>query len=236
MTVTAAVYIDGLNLYYGLAKELGCKWVDLQSYFEQHFPHDSIERIYFCEAKVVGPKVLNQEAYISALQTLPKVEVILGTMKAKQGRCKVVGCGHGIRTWQDYEEKYTDVSLGIQIVNDTHLACFEKLILVTADTDLMPAVRMAKEIRPQQQVVLCIPGLHQKRIWGAKPIADVADKATRANAELFVRCQFPAAVQDSHGRSICRPAAWREAPKSAVQDWIRSHSGVWLDPLPKWCR
>lgn len=234
--MTAAVYIDGLNLYYGVAKPLDCKWVDLQKFLEAHFPNDDIRRIYFFEAMVSGPHRAHQAAYMAALETLPKVQVVLGEMKNKKRRCGVASCTYsGDRTWPGHEEKHTDVSIAITMVDDTHRAAYEKLILVTADTDLKPAVAMARSVRPQQKITLCIPGLEKGRIWGSKEVGVLAGKATRLDAELFVKSQFLPNFVDPNGTTHSRPALWRTAPTTAVSDWRAKHPGQWLQALPAWC-
>ena len=166
---------------------------------------------------------------------MPKLRVVLGEMKKKERKCYVPACTYaGLRTYPYHEEKHTDVSIAITMIEDTHRASYDKMILVTADTDLLPAVRLAKHIRPQQEIVLCMPALDKKRIFGAKPMAVIADSFTRADAELFVKCQFDENVTDANGVTHTRPAAWREAPATAVQTWRKANSDRWLPNLPNW--
>lgn len=234
--MTAAVYVDGFNLYYGVAKALNCRWVDLQTLFEAQFPNDDIRQIYFFEAIISGPHRVHQEAYVRAIDSLDKVQVVLGQMKDKPRTCKVDSCTFGgERMWMDHEEKHTDVSIAITMVDDAHRGGYDKLILVTGDTDLVPAVRMAKIIRPQLQITLCIPAMHKSRIFGARPIADLCDRTTRVDAELFVKSQFPRTFTDILGRRHSIPAHWRIAPKDAVRDWKRDHATDYLPNLPAWC-
>lgn len=234
--VTACVYIDGFNFYYGLAKPLNCKWVDLRTYFQRLYRSDDIKQILFFQAKILGPHLTHQEAYLNALSDMG-VDVVLGEMKRKRRHCRVSQCHFsGDRTWPDAEEKFTDVSIGIQMVHDAHRAAFEKQILVTADTDLVPAIRLAKVVRPQTQISLCIPALHKARIWGAAPIGAQVDRATQANADLLVKCQWPAVFTSPAGTVHRRPGAWQEAPLTAATDWRHLNGNHHLPVLPKWCR
>ncbi len=147
--MTAAVYIDGFNFYYGLARPLNCRWANIEALFQAQFPNDDIRQIYFFEAMIEGPHRIHQDKYIQAVESLSSVQVVLGEMKAKNRLCKVNSCAYsGDRFWTEHEEKHTDVSIAITMVDDAHKAGYDKLILVTADTDLVPAVRMAKTIRP----------------------------------------------------------------------------------------
>lgn len=232
-----AVYVDGFNLYYGMARPLNCKWVNLQELFEKQFSSEEIHKISFFEALISGPTRRNQEAYVSALESLGKVHVVLGEMKGKPRKCRVLECCHeGTRQWQDYEEKHTDVSIAISMVDDAHRGKYEKLILVTADTDLVPAVRMAKIIRPSLQITLCIPALHKKRIWGARPLAVLCDMATRLNADMLLKCQFPRSFRDANNDDHACPAEWSIAPLDRADRWRRQNARGHLEVLPPWCK
>ncbi|MBL1150149.1 MAG: NYN domain-containing protein [Armatimonadetes bacterium] len=233
--MATAVYVDGFNLYYGLARPLDCKWVDLQAFFELQFSRDDVRVINFYEALVAGPARHNQQAYISALESRPKIRIVLGEMKQKPKICRVASCTHlGERKYLDYEEKHTDVSIAISMVDDTHSGAFERLVLVTADTDLEPAVRLVRQIRPEQDVVLCMPALDRRRIFAAKNMAILAGRFIRTDAELFLKCQMPSVFTDSSGRSHVRPGAWREAPLSAAKDWKARNPDRWLAKMPNW--
>ncbi|MCH8275123.1 MAG: NYN domain-containing protein [Armatimonadetes bacterium] len=222
--MTTAVYVDGFNLYCGLARPLDCKWVDFQQYFERHFPDDDIRVVYFFEALVEGPSQARQREYIRALQTRPKIQVALGKMKRKERRCRVTACRHaGDRRYLDYEEKYTDVKIALTMLDDTHRGLFEKLILVTADTDLVPAVQLAKQRRPHQRIVVRTPALHKRR-YAAHDLRVAADHVAVADAELLLKCQFPRKLLDESGHPILRPTAWRQAPLNAVRIWQKQHS------------
>jgi uncharacterized LabA/DUF88 family protein len=233
--VRTAVYVDGFNLYYGVAKPLDCKWVDLEAYFERHFQNDDVRAIKFYEAIVLGNQGARQKSYLKALESSPKIAVKLGTMKEKRRSCRVGECTHsGARSYLDYEEKHTDVSIAIDIVDDTHLAAYDKIVVVTADTDLLPAIQLAKERRPQQKIALCVPALDKKRIFGAKELAVASDSFTRINVELFLQCQFEEKFVDSQGVTHTRPKDWRKAPLTAAREWRQANRGRWINKLPNW--
>lgn len=232
-----AVYIDGFNLYYGVARPLDCRWVNIQDAFERQFVGDQIVRIKFFEAMISGPSRLDQQAYVDALQTLSKVEVILGEMKKKRRQCKVRNCSHAApRFWEEHEEKHTDVSIAISIVDDVYRGTYDKIILVTADTDLVPALRMAKLIRPQQHVTLCIPALDKDRINGAKSLAQYADRTTRVDSEAFLKAQFPARFVGTEGQIHEKPSQWRVAPLNAVTIYKQNNGRRYLHQMPPWAK
>ena len=70
------IYIDGFNLYYGAVKNMPWKWLGIERYFSSFLPDDEIQIIKYFTAKMLGSYKANQGAYIKALSTLNKVQII----------------------------------------------------------------------------------------------------------------------------------------------------------------
>ena len=82
------VYVDGFNLYYGALKDTPFKWVDPVKLAYQLLPASySVSKLKYFTARVSGiPDAgapARQQAYLSALATLPEVEVIWGSFLSK---------------------------------------------------------------------------------------------------------------------------------------------------------
>jgi hypothetical protein len=82
------VYVDGFNLYYGAVKGTSFKWLNPVELAKQILPADhTIERLKYFTAHASGaadPEVpRRQHAYLSALRTLPEVEIFFGRFLAK---------------------------------------------------------------------------------------------------------------------------------------------------------
>ncbi len=82
------VYIDGFNLYYGAVKGTSFKWLDLVELARKVLPPGhNIERVKYFTARVAGAfdpgAPARQQVYLSALQTLPEVEIHFGNFLAK---------------------------------------------------------------------------------------------------------------------------------------------------------
>jgi hypothetical protein len=82
------VYVDGFNLYYGAVKGTPFKWLNPVELARQVLPAGhTIERLKYFTAHVSGaadpgtPR--RQHAYLSALRTLPEVEIHFGRFLAK---------------------------------------------------------------------------------------------------------------------------------------------------------
>ena len=70
------MYIDEFNLYYGAVKNISWEWLSIGRYFSPLLPDDEIQIIKYFTAKMLGSHKANQGAYIKALLTLNKVQII----------------------------------------------------------------------------------------------------------------------------------------------------------------
>jgi len=70
------IYIDGFNLYYGAVKNMPWEWLGMERYFSPLLPDDEIQIIKYFTAKILGSHKENQGAYIKALLTLNKIQII----------------------------------------------------------------------------------------------------------------------------------------------------------------
>jgi len=149
------VYIDGFNFYFGLRSNPQWKkyyWIDVVKLFEM-FMRDNQELIavkYFSARPDDIEKSLNQNAFFQANKENPKFRLILGKYLKKEIKC--FKCGNIIHT---YEEKETDVRLATQIVTDAYQRNCDVAIVVSADSDMIPAVEHA--IEAGQKVFVYFP-------------------------------------------------------------------------------
>jgi NYN domain len=83
------------------------------------------------------------------------VNVVMGNFKKKDQKCRSCGA-----TWIAHDEKETDVHIAVQLAADAIRATCERLILISADSDLVPALNLAKQhaTAPIQVFVAAPPG------------------------------------------------------------------------------
>ena len=197
------VYVDGFNLYYGMKRSYGSRylWLDLKKLSLRLLKSDQglIAVRYFTARVRDDPgKVARQDAYLGALRSQPDIEIIFGRYQAKKVRCR--GCGSD---WTSYEEKKTDVSIAVALLEDGITNRFDTAILVSADSDLCPAVQALGRQRPEARVIAVFPpGRHsdelRRHCHGAFTLGD-------ANLR---QSQFPEVVEG--GTMIRRrPATWK---------------------------
>ena len=202
------VYVDGFNLYYGAVKDTKFKWLNLQRYFELLRPHDDIQTVYYFTAEMSGSHRAHQMTYFSALATLPKVEIIFGKFKLKTITCGVKACDFsGERLFKMPEEKRTDVHIALGMARDCWENTCDRFILVSGDSDLVPAVNLVKEIAPEKQVIVYIPSRNPIR-GAAVELRAAADKSRILPNVLIRKAQFQDKFPDGFGGFVCKPPHW----------------------------
>lgn len=139
------VYVDGFNFYYGLKSNRHWKryyWLDIVKLFSL-FLRDNQELVcvkYFSARTTNTDKSLNQNAFFQANCENPSFKLVLGKYLRKEITC--FKCGNIIHT---FEEKESDVRIATQIVNDANRGLCDIAIIVSADSDMLPAVELAVE-------------------------------------------------------------------------------------------
>lgn len=202
------VYVDGFNFYYGMVRDTDWKWLDLQRYFELIRPDDEIERIRYFTSEAGGPARDRQAVYLQALGTLPKVTVHLGRFKRKTFTCGVADCAFaGSRQYRGREEKETDVALGVTLVDDAYQDRADRFVIVSGDSDLVPAIRLVQERFPEKRVVVYIPATRGSVRAAATEMRRIADRHRTLPPEPLRRAQLPATIAADAG-VIRKPASW----------------------------
>ena len=204
----AIVYVDGFNFYYGAIRNGPYKWLNLERYFCRLRQHDQIQKIRYFTAKISGNHLPDQEAYLLALTTLPLVEVILGRFKTKQIACQVPACPNpGRRIFSMQEEKRTDVNIALWMLHDAQQDLCDRLILVSGDSDLVPAVRMVRDHFAGKEIVVYIPAKNATR-GAAIELRAEAHKHKTLPLDLLAKSQFPVSVDLGDGRIAKKPITW----------------------------
>ncbi len=208
MARRSIIYIDGFNLYYGAVKGSPYKWLDIQRLCERLRQDDDIQLIRYFTALVSGRTRANQDIYLRALATCPKVETILGKFKSKQFKCRVPACTFtGSRVYMGTEEKRTDVSIAVTLLDDAYQDKADRFVIVSGDSDLVPSVNLLKLRFSDKQVIVYVPTRDPRR-GAAVELRSAADKDRSLPMELIQRSQFPREIPDGYGGTIRKPADW----------------------------
>jgi uncharacterized LabA/DUF88 family protein len=136
------------------------------------------------------------------------VDVILGKFKSKQVECRVIGCPNpGRRIFTTSEEKRTDVNIALWMLHDAQRDLCDRMILVSGDSDLLPAITMVKDHWPEKEIVVYIPAKNASR-GAALELRAVAHRNKTLPLDLLKKSQFPPSVPTGSGRIATRPSSW----------------------------
>lgn len=220
-------YIDGFNLYNGILRRTGCKWLNLLALCERLRPEDTVERVkYFTalvERRTDDPdQQRRQRIYWRALDTLGCVERVEGKFRRRATHlpleesvrlleelsrrgCDVAGLRPMMVRVLRSEEKGTDVNLAAHLVNDAHAGRFDVALVISTDSDLAGAIRLVtREVgRP---VYVCKPDRGARTVELQTAASGIFDlKASALAASLF-----PPLLVDGRGQSA-GPVGWRHS-------------------------
>lgn len=156
-------YFDGFNFYYGLReickKEPDWKrfyWIDFVAFCEEFISQgQELSKVKYFTAPPVNPqKRSRQAALLSANKVLnnDKFEIIQGKYYTKN-----ITCNNCQGVFQAHEEKRTDVNISIHLLLDCFNDSVDKLILITADSDLITTVQTIKAQFPKKEIKIYFP-------------------------------------------------------------------------------
>lgn len=163
-------FIDGFNLYHAISdidkpwkfdgnnwvsRKQYLKWVNLRGLAESFINNsaDNLEDVFYFTALAYwrAKDKIRHQSYMSALGYYD-VTTVLGSFKEKTKGCRACGA-----SWKDHEEKESDVNLALYILNEAHKNTFDKALVVTADSDIGPAINLVLDQFPDKIVEILVP-------------------------------------------------------------------------------
>ena len=174
----AAVFIDGGYLAAVLKEEYGQPRIALEKLSDIVVGTD-YERLrtyfYYCMPYQSNPPTEEEkvryskaQGWISNLQRLPRFEVRFGKL-AKRG--------------DTFEQKRVDVLLSVDLVRMSWDHQIHKAVLVTGDSDFVPAIQAAKEAGVLVHLFYSDRAVHYE-------LRDACDDRTLISQELIDKCTF----------------------------------------------
>ena len=198
-----AVYIDGFNLYNGLrAKhEKRYLWLDLHEVCKSFLrPDQTLIRIGYFTAPVRGDRFAAEQAiYLDALRATSSILTVTeGRFLEKPVQCPA--CGDVRMT---YEEKETDVNIAVSLVEDAAGDRYDTALLITGDSDLCPAIRSVRRLRPTKRVLVAFPPLRSTNQLRQTAHGTFSISGSRLRGRLL-----PDVVTTDTGVKLIRPERW----------------------------
>jgi len=193
-----AVFIDGFNLYHALLKfrDNRVKWLDLRALSEALITprSEAITAIYYFSAIAhwLPEPASRHEQYIAALRARG-IQIVLGHFKNKDRNCNSCGA-----RWIGHEEKETDVNIALFLLNSAYKDEYDKALLITRDSDLVPAVAMVRNEFPAKNITAVAPPL----MGHSNDLIRVATAKRKITPAQVWRSLLPAVVYDAFGNPV----------------------------------
>ena len=201
-----AVYVDGLNLYYGLKSRNWRRyyWLDLRRLAENLLLDGQCLKVvrYFTarfKPQTDDPeRHVRHDTYLKALGTLPDLTIQYG-----QHLPKKVTCNHCGAAWTTYEEKMTDVNIAVALMGDAQADVFDTAIVISGDSDLTGPLETVLQNNPKKRIVVAFP---PDRV--SKRLEKVATGYIKIGKNRIKTSQFPTQVVDANGYPLHKPSRW----------------------------
>jgi uncharacterized LabA/DUF88 family protein len=200
-----ACYIDGFNLYHAIdgLDEPALKWADLRSLASSYLRKDEelVRTVFFTALNTWdAPKRARHVQYINALE-FTGVEVKRSNFDRVPKWC------HANSQWcKIREEKQTDVSIAVEMLADCYRLGIERILLISADSDQIPAVATIRSEFPNVIVYLIAP---PKRLNVARELGGICSGVTELSAGRLRKHSLPHTIRNARGKQIAaRPSLY----------------------------
>jgi uncharacterized LabA/DUF88 family protein len=208
-----ACYVDGFNLYHAIAdlNKPHLKWVDLWALAESlcRDKENLVKVAYFSAyATWLPPQFARHREYVAALKHVG-VECHMARFSEQKTQCKACGA-----KYKRHEEKETDVHFSLTLLEDAMDNAFDRAIIISADSDHVPAVRRVRARFPGKQLFAATPpGRHSM----AREMLKVCNSGTPITAGRIEKCLLPELIHDANGKVLAtRPASYAPPASPAI--------------------
>ncbi len=199
------IYIDGFNFYYGLKNKWKRKyyWLDVVPFFQEFMTEkQELQYVYYFTAvpkNNIGKKD-RQDLFFSANKQNPKFKLIFGKYIPKK-----ISDRNG-RYFHTFEEKQTDVNIAVEIIRNVVFNKCDTSIIVSADSDLLPAIHFVREFDPSHKIFVYFPP--NRYSSDLKNHSDAYKSLDRFETR-FKRNLLPENITLPNGYVVKRPKKWQ---------------------------
>ncbi len=151
--MNTSVYIDGFNLYFRALRGTRFKWLDLKRLADVLVPNDKVDSIHYFTARLLElpedpSQPQRQQAYLRALETLPRLQIHYGVFRRREPvyklRRQIPGLPTHVRVLVT-EEKRSDVNLATRLLIDGFNERYEQAIVISNDSDLATPIQAVRD-------------------------------------------------------------------------------------------
>jgi uncharacterized LabA/DUF88 family protein len=196
-------YIDGFNLYHAvdMLGDPTLKWLNLHKLAEslvRAADHLVFTKYFTALSTWSKEKRARHVSFIDA-QEFHGVEVHKLGFKRVEKHCLRFGS-----RCKFYEEKQTDVDLATSVIDDAYQGKVDKIILVTADSDQIPTLKLLRLRFPEIEITVAAP---PERKEVARELMSFGHHKVEIHANRLRACLLPRNVVDGKGRIVAASPA-----------------------------
>jgi uncharacterized LabA/DUF88 family protein len=105
--------------------------------------------------------------------------------------------------FKTHEEKQTDVNIALKILGDAVDGLYDKALIISSDSDLLPVIKSVQHHRPEKEIGVMFP------IGGSSfELRQNAAFRRKMSENILKECQFPDKIKVGD-TIISRPENWR---------------------------
>ena len=205
--------VDGFNLYHSIEDVEGAeghcyKWLDLHSLcksFMYLFGQEYVlQKVFYFTAiahyTLDKDKIQRHETYIRCLES-KGIEVIRGRFKEKKQFCPLCK-----KEYKGHVEKQTDIAISSKLLELLH-ACddnhCETFVLITGDSDLVPAIKTAIKVVPNVDIRFAFP-VNRK----SNELLSIAPHSFKLRSGHYRANQLKNPFRLTDGTALHKPIVW----------------------------
>ncbi|MFA5058039.1 MAG: NYN domain-containing protein [Opitutaceae bacterium] len=199
------VLVDGLNLYHAIDNHPnwhGFKWLNLKSLANALIMPSQetvIEICFFTSVPTWNLNKHNRHRTLLRVYADLGIRIIEGKIRRADRKCRA-SCE---QTYIDHEEKQTDINIAIEMLRAGMEDRTDKVILITADSDQIPAIRIFREKFPAKELMVAVPpGEDAEEICGS------VTKYAQINLGQLKRSLIDDPYTTKDGTIIPKPPSW----------------------------
>jgi uncharacterized LabA/DUF88 family protein len=207
--------IDGFNLYHSVKnasidlglKGTGTRWLNIyalcSSYLHAIGNNAQIADVYYFSALAKHIEAFKPDVVARHLTFIECLKATGVSAELARFKKKNILCPHCNQNIKRYEEKETDVAIAAKLLEVFHLDQCDTVVIVTGDTDIVPAVKTAQRLFPHKMIGFLLPyKRHNRELVKLTPLHFEIKK------EAYTRHQFPDPFVTPKGKKIIKPTAW----------------------------
>ncbi len=197
--------VDGFNIYHAIDQEgkwHRYKWISLSRLTRCYLVHreDVLSEVYYFTTLATWDmeKAARHKLFIKA-QENEDGRVVYGAFKRKDKHRPLCG-----RDFRAFEEKQTHVNIALKLFQLAALDRYDKAIILSGDTDLIPAIKAVQATFPTKQVGVVVPIGR-----ASEELKNVTDFHFKMKEKHLISCRFEDVLVLKDGSTLSCPPKWK---------------------------